>query len=253
LRLFFATALSIAVSKAACADWPQNYISPQKLRIARRPLRSLCVVEGSCDRPGSDGRKHRLSGKFADAAGNRRYPRNRLFRGTESSRPDRGLGAGLKMVRRNGLGSVRFRFELDFGTERFQLFPDGYWRAHPKIARFSNAETITRSRDQRRGHRAFPVESGPKSPGSRRAYQDDFARHMIVAANPTQVPEDFTGSVFSSEAEKADALDKMMNNVYQAVRCILPPSRFAKVKQEQIAWLKTRDAAHSGRGEIGAD
>jgi hypothetical protein len=28
------------------------------------------------------------------------------------------------------------------------------------------------------------------------AYQDDFAKHMIVAANPTQVPEDFTGSVF---------------------------------------------------------
>jgi hypothetical protein len=40
------------------------------------------------------------------------------------------------------------------------------------------------------------------------AYQDDFAKHMIVAANPTQVPEDFTGSVFLSEAGKADALDR---------------------------------------------
>src|SRR5262249_25137358 len=37
----------------------------------------------------------------------------------------------------------------------------------------------------------------------------DFAEHMIVAADSTKVPENFTGSVFSSEQEKADALDKM--------------------------------------------
>jgi uncharacterized protein YecT (DUF1311 family) len=68
---------------------------------------------------------------------------------------------------------------------------------------------------------------------------------MIVAADPAQAPEDFTGSVFSSEEEKADALDKMLNEVYQAVRFVLSANRFAKVKQEQIAWLKTRDAAQS--------
>ncbi len=34
------------------------------------------------------------------------------------------------------------------------------------------------------------------------AYQDDSAKHMIVAANPADVPENFTGSVFSSEDEK---------------------------------------------------
>jgi hypothetical protein len=59
------------------------------------------------------------------------------------------------------------------------------------------------------------------------AYRDDSAKHMIVAASPADVPENFTGSVFSTEQEKFDALDKMMNG---------------KVKQEQIAWLKTRDA-----------
>ncbi len=77
------------------------------------------------------------------------------------------------------------------------------------------------------------------------AYQDNFAKHMIVAADPAQAPENFTGSVFSSEEEKADALDKTMNDVYQAVRYVLSANRFAKVKQEQIEWLKTRDAAHS--------
>ena len=59
------------------------------------------------------------------------------------------------------------------------------------------------------------------------------------------MPENSTGSVFSSEEEKADALDKIMNDVYASVRSVVPPGRFAKVKQEQIAWLKTRDAAQS--------
>jgi uncharacterized protein YecT (DUF1311 family) len=77
------------------------------------------------------------------------------------------------------------------------------------------------------------------------AYQDDFAKHMIVAADSAQVPDNFSGTVFSSEEEKADALDRRMNDVYDAVRFVLPPDRFARVKQEQIAWLKTRDAAHS--------
>jgi hypothetical protein len=77
------------------------------------------------------------------------------------------------------------------------------------------------------------------------AYQDDFAKHMIVTASPADIPKDFTGSVFSSEQEKFDALDKMMNDGYQAVRAVTPRDRFAKVKQEQLAWLKTRDAAQS--------
>jgi uncharacterized protein YecT (DUF1311 family) len=77
------------------------------------------------------------------------------------------------------------------------------------------------------------------------AYQDDSARHMIVAASPADVPENFTGSVFSSEQERFDALDKIMNDVYQAVRAVTPLDHFAEVKHEQMAWLKTRDAAQS--------
>jgi uncharacterized protein YecT (DUF1311 family) len=80
-------------------------------------------------------------------------------------------------------------------------------------------------------------------------YDADFDKHMIVAANPTDAPPDFTGSVFSSEQEKLDALDKMLNDVYEAVRFILSPDRFAKVKKEQIAWIKTRDTTHSIKGK----
>jgi len=77
------------------------------------------------------------------------------------------------------------------------------------------------------------------------AYQDNFAKRIIVAVDPAQAPENFTGSVFSSEQEKADYLDKLMNDAYQAVRYVVPANRFAKVKQEQVAWLKTREAAQS--------
>ena len=84
-------------------------------------------------------------------------------------------------------------------------------------------------------------------------YQDNFAKHMIVAADPAQAPENFTGSVFSSEEEKANALEKIMNDVYQAVRYVLPANRFARVKQEQIAWLKNSRHRALSSGEIEAE
>jgi hypothetical protein len=50
--------------------------------------------------------------------------------------------------------------------------------------------------------------------------------------------DDFSG-------KGVDDLDAVMNDVYQSVRAVLPPERFEKVKKEQIAWLKSRDAASS--------
>jgi hypothetical protein len=39
--------------------------------------------------------------------------------------------------------------------------------------------------------------------------------------------------------------DKKTNNVYRAAQFILPPTRFAAVKRDQIEWLKKRDAVPS--------
>jgi len=55
----------------------------------------------------------------------------------------------------------------------------------------------------------------------------------------------FENATFDNEDDRAKSLDEQMNSVYQAAKFILPPARFAKLKQEQIAWLKTRDAAQS--------
>jgi len=56
---------------------------------------------------------------------------------------------------------------------------------------------------------------------------------------------DFTSATYNDEKDRAKALDDQLNSVYGALRSILPADRFAQVKKEQIAWLKTRDAAGS--------
>jgi uncharacterized protein YecT (DUF1311 family) len=49
-------------------------------------------------------------------------------------------------------------------------------------------------------------------------------------------------SFFRSDESKFKYLDERMNDVYKAVHFLLSPAQFQKVKQEQIAWLKQRDA-----------
>ena len=81
------------------------------------------------------------------------------------------------------------------------------------------------------------------------ALSDVYSKGSAIFVAPngdqTKVPEDFTDMIVSSEEEKAEQLGKEMNNVYNGVRVVLAPARFAKVKQEQIAWLRKRDAATS--------
>jgi hypothetical protein len=50
---------------------------------------------------------------------------------------------------------------------------------------------------------------------------------------------------FRSEETKFKYLDDHLNDVYNALRLLLPPAEFARLKEEQIAWLKIRDAAPS--------
>ena len=46
------------------------------------------------------------------------------------------------------------------------------------------------------------------------------------------------GNTFSTEEDRLAWFDARLNDVYQAVRIVLPAERFAAVKKEQIAWLK---------------
>ena len=53
------------------------------------------------------------------------------------------------------------------------------------------------------------------------------------------------GVTFSSEEDKFRSLDVTLNEVYRALRIVLPAERFAAVKKEQIAWLKRLEASRS--------
>ena len=50
-------------------------------------------------------------------------------------------------------------------------------------------------------------------------------------------PAGFNGEVVRNEEERAKILDRLLNQTYAAVRFVVPPARFAKIKEEQKAWL----------------
>lgn len=50
-------------------------------------------------------------------------------------------------------------------------------------------------------------------------------------------PAHFNGEVATSEQERAKVLDRLLNETYAAVRFVTPSARFARIKQEQKAWL----------------
>lgn len=81
------------------------------------------------------------------------------------------------------------------------------------------------------------------------AYSAGFGQDIFVApgGDQSKVPPEFVGMIVNSEEEKEHALDEEMNTVYAALKRLLPPAKFAKLKQEQIAWLKKRDAIPVGQ------
>jgi len=74
-------------------------------------------------------------------------------------------------------------------------------------------------------------------------YAEDPVFVVVSQEDQSKVPANFI--FVSSEEKKAERLDERMNKVYKNLRVVLPPARFAKVHQEQVAWLKKRDAAKS--------
>jgi hypothetical protein len=109
-------------------------------------------------------------------------------------------------------------------------------------ARFSGTYDVTSKKWTSRGAFSIPATACDRLST---AYVDDFDKDMIVAPDQKSVPGNFAGAVFVSEEQKATDLDRTLNEVYQAVRFILPKEQFASIKQNQIAWLQTRDRAQS--------
>jgi uncharacterized protein YecT (DUF1311 family) len=282
--LFFAAALSIALPRTVAAgDWPQNYVVHKKSESPDGRYAVLVLSrQAAIDEDHTEGNTTYLGNlQTRQVIGEIRGTDNfegQNHRDLQVVWAPGSTACALEYDGRYGFDSV---FVLELKGEGFRQIDIGkhiqktlkrlfegevnayfrFGRDHKLKVRALSYTNPKQFSDQPSYYAmfqgTFDLKSGNWSESSARkinseqndalqtAYDDNFAKHMIVAADPAQAPEDFSGSVFSSEQEKSDALDKMMNDVYQAVRSILPPDRFAKVKQEQVAWLKTRDAANS--------
>jgi hypothetical protein len=275
LRLFFVTALSIAVLKAAGADWPQNYIVHKNSASPDGRYAVLVLSkEAAIDQDQTQANTTYLADlQTRQTIGDIRetdYFEGQNHRDlTVDWAPD-STACVLDYDGRYGFDSV---FVLELQADSFRqidigrhiqktlarLFDgnvNGYFRFGPdhklkvRALSYTNPKLLPgQPSNYAMFQGTFDLKGDKWSTSSARkmnseqdyalvtAYDDNFAKHMT-----------FTGwsMIFGSEEEqKADALDKTMNEVYRAVRSILSPDRFAKVKEEQIAWEKTRDAAHS--------
>ena len=265
----------------AAGDWPENYIVPEHSESPDGHYGVLVLSQqAAIDQDETDGNTTYLANlqtrKTLGEIRGTDYFENQNHRDLQVVWAPDSSTCVLEYDGRYGFESVfvlelkgeRFR-QIDIGNHiqktlgrLFDGYINAYFRFGPDHKLKVRALSLTNPKgfpDQPSNYGvfqgAFDLKTGKWTQASAKktdeygalqaAYQDDFAKHMIVAASPADVPENFTGSVFPSEQEKFDALEKMMNDVYQAVRAVTPPDRFAKVNQEQIAWLKTRDAAQS--------
>lgn len=77
----------------------------------------------------------------------------------------------------------------------------------------------------------------------RRLSYEDYENS--ATALDDDIDQDLANLTFNKEEEKLRLLDEKMNGVYGFLRSVLPPARFATVKNEQVEWLRKRDAAVS--------
>ena len=68
---------------------------------------------------------------------------------------------------------------------------------------------------------------------------DSDEGELVRLRPPPNAPEpsDYSGEYAANEKERAKVLDRLLNETYAAVRFMVPPARFAKIKEEQKAWL----------------
>jgi hypothetical protein len=76
-------------------------------------------------------------------------------------------------------------------------------------------------------------------------YSKPSAVFVVPNGDQSKLPENITAAIVPSEEKKAETLDADMNEVYKSLRVVLPTARFAKVHEDQGAWLKKCDVAKS--------
>jgi uncharacterized protein YecT (DUF1311 family) len=126
--------------------------------------------------------------------------------------------------------------QLEDSSSNFALF-QGFFDLPSKKWTASAARPLSADEDDLldRASTSYEFENFKVSP-------DDFPTDQTDLEEPRYSGDNI---VFRSDESEFNYLDKHLNEAYQAARLLLSPAQFTKVKTEQIAWLKKRDAASS--------
>lgn len=277
---FAAVSAALLVISATAGDWPKGYVVHGN---SESPDRQFGLVIPGPDE-GSEGsddanylgnlKTHELLGKIADADYFERQNHRDLnviwsadskacvveyegrfgfdtisvlqLKGTGFEQTD--LGRHIEKVLaaaagEEGTGSAWFRFAPNSKL----LVRALYYTGNPKLmdenskqARFNGRfDLVSKKWSASEAHKTKEWDALSA------LYTERSAVFIATGGDQSKVPENFRGTIVSSEEEKAETVDQDMNEVYKNLRVVLPPARFAKVHQEQIAWLKKREAAKS--------
>jgi lysozyme inhibitor LprI len=283
LGLAFASAALLLISTAAAVgDWPEGYVVHENSESPDHQF-GLVVPGSDAGEAGEDSgaanylanlKTHELLGKLADADYFERQNHRHLnviwstdsktcvveykgrfgfdtisvlqLKGTSFQQTDLGRHiekALAAVVGEEGTGSAWFRF----APNNKLLVRALYYTGNPKLidenskqARFAGTlDLISKKWSASEAHKTKHWDALSA------IYNEPSAVFVTPDGDESKVPENFTGIIVPSEDKRAEALDEDMNEVYKSLRVVLPAARFAKVHEEQVAWLKKRDAAKS--------
>jgi len=274
LILFSALLLNIAGSKAAAADWPQDYVVHEN---SESPDGRYAVLVQSQDAAAesndnesavylADVKNHTTLGKIdnVDYFEHQNHRGLEVFWAPDSSycvvENDGRYGADTISVLEIKDSSFT---QTEIG-ERIQKSLDGAMKkqAHSEMSGY--ASPYFRLGTDRKVRVRALSQNNPKQFEEVKTYYALFQGTFDLAAKKWTVTDarsitveqsgaletgyqkpDFENTTFANEDDRAKSLDEQMNSAYQAAKFILPPARFANLKQEQTEWLKKRDSAAS--------
>lgn len=281
LGLAFASSALLLISTAAAAeDWPKGYVVHEN---SESPDHQFGLVVPGSEEAGEDSdaanylanlKTHEFLGKIADADYFERQNHRHLnviwsadsktcvveyqgrfgfdtisvlqLKGTGFQQTDLGRHiekALAAVVGEEGTGSAWFRF----ASNNKLLVRALYYTGNPKLidenskqARFAGTlDLISKKWAASETHKTNHWDALSA------IYNEPSAVFIAPDGDESKVPENFTGAIVPSEEKKAEALDEDMNEVYKSLRIVLPAARFAKMREDQVAWLKKRDVAPS--------
>jgi hypothetical protein len=277
-RLFFAIGcfVILSVTKAAAADWPEGYIVYEE---SKSPYEKYAILISSLETAENDEsagetnyladlEKHQLLGKIRGAD----YFENQNHRGLRVTWAPDSSWCIVEYDGRFGFATISILelkgssfAQTDIGKQIDKSLTAAIAKqSHDRDVDVVDTTTYFRIDADRKVRVRAVSTTDPKQLQEKGGYYALFRgtfdvrskKWLMAEARPLTRNEydgvgdafgdlELDGTTFATEEDKAKALDDRMNEAYLAVRLVLPPTRFAKIKKEQIEWLKKRDATSS--------